>query len=111
MPRYWWDVFVENKKLYQGRIKGGKGAFGLLRTAKRYGIEAMSEDLKAWNINKILYDPNHPIEDIVDYCLDDVLTTEKVFVEQLKDIEETFSNKGPLEIIQHALFHGLHSYC
>ena len=107
MPRYWWDVFVENKKLYQGRIKGGKGAFGLLRTAKRYGIEAMSEDLKAWNINKILYDPNHPIEDIVDYCLDDVLTTEKVFVEQLKDIEETFSNKGPLEIIQHALFHGL----
>ena len=107
MPQFWWDVFVENKKLYQGKIKSGKGAFGLLRTAQRYGIEAMSEGLKQWNINKILYDKDHPIEDIVDYCLDDVLTTEKVFVAQLKDLEETFSNKGPLEMIQHALFHGL----
>ena len=107
MPRNWWDVFVENKKLYQGRIKGGKGAFGLLRTAQRYGIEAMSEDLKAWNINQILYNKDHPIEDTLNYCLDDVLTLEKVFIQQLKDIEETFCNKGPLEIIQHALFHGL----
>ena len=106
LPKHWWDVFVENKKLYQGRIAAGKGAFGLIRTAKRYGIECMSEDLKAYNIDRILNDPTHPIDDIVDYCLDDVLTTEKVFYEQLKDLEKTFKNKGPTEIISQALFHG-----
>jgi len=51
LPLNWWDCFVENKKLYQGRINGGKGAYGLLRTAKRYGIDCMSEDLKNWNID------------------------------------------------------------
>ena len=30
----------------------------------------------------------------------------EVFIEQLKDIERHFDNKGPLEIIQHGLLHG-----
>jgi DNA polymerase-1 len=107
IPQNWWDCFIENKKLYLGRIAGGKGAFGLIRTAKRYGIECMSEDRKQWEIEQILHNPEHPIGDILDYCLQDVLTLEEVFYAQLKDIEETFTNKGPREIIQHALFHGL----
>jgi len=84
MPKYWWDVFIENKKLYQGRIATGKGAFGLIRTAKRYGIDCMSEDLKSWNINKILNDPSHLKEDMLEYCLDDnfPLAKEKI----IKDI-------------------------
>ena len=106
MPIYWWDCFIENQKLYRGRINGGKGAFSMLRTAKRYGIECMSEDLKKWNISQILNNPEHKIEDTLDYCEKDVIATEKLFYEQLKDIERTFANKGPREIIQHALIHG-----
>ena len=59
MPIYWWDCFIENQKLYRGRINGGKGAFSMLRTAKRYGIECMSEDLKKWNISQILNNPEN----------------------------------------------------
>ena len=70
-------LFIENKKLYLGRIAGGKGAFGLIRTAKRYGIECMSEDRKQWEIEQILHNPEHPIGDILDYCLQDVLTLEE----------------------------------
>ena len=107
LPKYWWDVFVENKKLYLGKIPQTRGAFGLVRTAQRYQIEGMSEGLKKWNIDQILKNnPDYTPEMMLDYCQSDVDTTEKVFYAQLKDLEETFRNKGPMEIIQHALFHG-----
>ena len=107
LPKYWWDCYVENKKLYQGRIAAGKGAFGLVRTAKRYGLECISEDLKKWNIEQILSNnPDYTEQQLLDYCTQDVLNLEEVFYSQLKDIETTFRNKGPIEVIQHALFHG-----
>ena len=55
-------------------------------------------------IEQILTNPEHPIESILEYCEKDVIATEKLFIEQLKDIERHFDNKGPLEIIQHGLF-------
>jgi len=106
IPEYWWDCFVENKKLYQGRVSDAKGSWAMLTAANRYGIETMTEDRKKWEIEQILTNPEHPIESILEYCEKDVIATEKLFIEQLKDIERHFDNKGPLEIIQHGLFHG-----
>jgi DNA polymerase I-like protein with 3'-5' exonuclease and polymerase domains len=106
IPEYWWDCFVENKKLYQGRVSDAKGSWSMLTAANRYGIETMTEDRKKWEIEQILTNPEHPIESILEYCEKDVIATEKLFIEQLKDIEKHFDNKGPLEIIQHGLFHG-----
>ena len=106
IPEYWWDCFVENKKLYQGRVSDAKGQWAMLTAARRYGIETMTEDRKKWEIEQILTNPEHPIESILEYCEKDVIATEKLFIEQLKDIERHFDNKGPLEIIQHGLFHG-----
>ena len=47
LPKYIFDCYVENRKLYYGRIPKVKGAFGLLRTAARYKVpNLMSVSLK-----------------------------------------------------------------
>ena len=106
IPDNWWDCYVENRKLYMGRVGNAKGSWSMLTAANRYNIETMTEDRKKYEIEQILNNPDYPIEKILDYCEEDVKATEKLFIAQCKDIEDHFELKGPLEIIQHAQFHG-----
>ena len=104
-PKYIWDTMIEDKKLYFGRVKG----HSMLRAANRYGIETISEDLKKYYVDLILSKKNYTKEEfekILDYCLSDVLTLEKLFLKQLKDIEKLKPNAGPHDIISQAIFSG-----
>ena len=105
-PKYIWDTFVEEKKLENGRIKKG---FGLLETCQRYGInEIMNADKKRYWRDFIINNyPNYPEEDktgILDYCLEDVLLTEKLFLKQCERLELLDDNF--MRVLQQAIFHG-----
>jgi len=104
-PKYIWDTMIEDKKLYGGRVRG----HGMLRVANRYNIEGViSEDLKKYYIDLILskqYTAKE-FDEILKYCLSDVETLEKIFLKQLKDIEEHNKLKGPREMLYQALFSG-----
>ena len=91
MPNNIWDTYVENARLYK-TFRSGKGALDLLTTAQHYGItEVMTKEHKTEMRNMIInndtYDDEQR-EQILDYCLDDVELTRKVFIEQVKDIEK-----------------------
>jgi len=75
-PKYIWDTFVEDKKRY-------------------------------WRDYIINNYPNYPDEEqqgILDYCLEDVLLTEKLFLKQCERLEKLDDNF--LRVIQQASFHG-----
>ncbi len=105
LPEFWWDTMIEDKKLYFGKVK----SHGLLAACKRYGIQTISEDLKKYFITMILenktYDQEQ-FEKILNYCLSDVETSEKLFLKQLEDIETQRPTEGPRTIISQALFSG-----
>ncbi len=91
MPNNIWDTYVENARLYK-TFRSGKGALDLLTTAQHYGItEVMTKEHKTEMRNMIInndtYDDEQR-EQILDYCLDDVELTRKVFIEQVLDIEK-----------------------
>ena len=50
LPQFWWDTFIEDKKLYFGKV----AKHSLLACCARYGIQTISEDLKKYFINKII---------------------------------------------------------
>ena len=105
-PRYVWDTFVEEKKLNNGKIKQG---YGLVDSALRYKIpDVMDKNKKDfWRDTIINNYPNYSIEEIkgiLNYCLDDVLLTEKLFYKQtaaLAALDQNFTR-----VLQQALFHG-----
>ena len=109
LPKYGWDCFIENKKLYMGRIPKTPGAFGLLRTAARYKVpDLMSESLKIHFRDMVINNSTYTdkqMNDILDYCGRDVIATEALFLAQLKDIEKHYPNEGPQTLIAQALFH------
>jgi DNA polymerase I-like protein with 3'-5' exonuclease and polymerase domains len=91
IPRNCWDTYVENVRLYK-TFRSGKGALDLLTTANHYGIpEIMSKEQKDIErgivINNKTYTPEQR-KRILKYCLDDVELTQKIFIEQVKDIEK-----------------------
>ena len=90
------ELGFKNKNMKIGII-----GIGIVGGAVKYGMETLGHKVRYHDIKH-----NTKIEDILDYCEKDVITTEKLFYEQLKDIERTFVNKGPREVIQHALIHG-----
>ena len=105
-PRYIWDTFVEEKKLLNGKLKQG---YGLVDTALRYGITGVMDKNKKdyWRDTVINNYPNYSDEDktgIIDYCLEDVLLTEKLFLKQSAALEKLDSNFK--RVLQQALFHG-----
>ena len=105
-PRYIWDTFVEEKKLLNGKLKQG---YGLVDTALRYGITGVMDKNKKdyWRDTDINNYPNYSDEDktgIIDYCLEDVLLTEKLFLKQSAALERLDSNFK--RVLQQALFHG-----
>jgi DNA polymerase-1 len=108
LPKYVWDPYVIQKKLFFGKIQNAPGAFGLLRTALRYGItEVMSEQEKTNFRDLILNNKIYTTEQlnsIIDYCLEDVLLTEKLFYRQLGYIEINSPHNIEKLISQH-IFH------
>ena len=105
-PRYIWDTFVEEKKLLNGKLKQG---YGLVDTALRYGITGVMDKNKKdyWRDTVINNYPNYSDEDktgIIDYCLEDVLLTEKLFLKQSAALEKLDHNFK--RVLQQALFHG-----
>ena len=104
-PRAVFDTFIEEKKMFNGISKG----FGLLDVCKRHGIKGvMSEDKKEWFRNTVIKNyPNYSEEDktgILDYCEEDVVTTEKLFLSQLDLLTANENNFH--KIISQACFHG-----
>ena len=104
-PRAVFDTFIEEKKLFNGWLTG----FSLLAACERHNIKGvMSEDKKDWYRNTIIKNyPNYAKEDetgILDYCEEDVITTEKLFVSQLNLL--TSKEKNFHKIISQACFHG-----
>ena len=102
-PKYIWDTFIEEKKLFNGKLKG----FGLLETCQRHGIKGVMEaDKKRYWRDYIInnYPDYEDQKGIMDYCLEDVLLTEKLFYKQCERLEKLDTNF--LRIIQQATFHG-----
>ena len=90
-PNNIWDTYVENARLYK-TMRSGKGALSLLNTAHGYGInETMTKDHKEEE-RKVVYEnktyTKEQRERILNYCLEDVELTEKVFLKQIADIEK-----------------------
>ena len=105
-PKYIWDTFVEEKKILNGKIAKG---FGLLETCQRYKInEIMDADKKRyWRDHIINNYPNYAAADqsgILNYCSEDVLLTEKLFLKQCTLLEKLDSNFK--RVLQQAIFHG-----
>lgn len=104
-PKFIWDTMIEDKKLNFGKVRG----HGLLKLANRYEIPGViSEELKQYYIDLILSRKytDDDFEKILNYCLSDVLTLEKIFRKQLLDIEANNLTKGPKELVYQALFAG-----
>jgi len=107
-PKHLYDTFIENKKLYNGKIKQG---FGLEDCCTRYKIEyPMNKD----QMRKVIID-NYPHysksqkTDILKYCETDVTTNEQLFLKQLKHLEVLYNlktDKDFARVASQALFHG-----
>ena len=109
LPKFAFDCYIENKKLYWNRVPNSKGAMGQLRTAARYKYENnMSNTLKDFHRDEVIKNDtytNEQLKSIVAYCERDVLTLEHIFIEQLKDIQNNYPNYGPKTFISQANFH------
>ena len=80
-----------------------------METCQRYGInEIMNADKKRYWRDFIINNyPDYPEEDktgILDYCLEDVLLTEKLFLKQCERLELLDDNF--MRVLQQAIFHG-----
>ena len=115
LPKFAYDCFIENKKLYWNRVPNTKGAMGQLRTAARYKYkDNMFSTLKDFHRDEVIDNETYTdkqLKSIVDYCERDVLTLEHIFIEQLKDIERNYPNAGPKTIISQANFHARAMIC
>ncbi len=85
-PKNLWDTWVENKKLYNGKIKKG---YGLVDCLSRYGIEYPLDKDKWRDVilgkkddRDKMFLPKYSKADqegILDYCFTDVTTNEQLF--------------------------------
>jgi DNA polymerase I len=114
-PFYMWDTWLENKKLYNGKLIKG---FGLVDCCSRYGIN-YPLDKEQWRDvilgdkkdRDLMFLPAYSKEDqtgILEYCEVDVVATEQLFKKQITHIEK-FNNikdsKGAARLITQTLFH------
>ena len=91
MPRNIYDTYVENARLYK-TFRSGKGALDLRTTAQHYGIpEVMTKEHKDEMRDMVIENASYTAEQrekILDYCLEDVELTKKIFIKQVEDIEK-----------------------
>ena len=91
MPRNIYDTYVENARLYK-TFRSGKGALDLRTTAQHYGIpEVMTKEHKDEMRDMVIENASYTAEQrekILDYCLEDVELTQKIFIKQVEDIEK-----------------------
>jgi len=84
-------------------LPNSKGAMGQLRTAARYKYESnMSNTLKDFHRDEVINNDtctDEQLKSIVAYCERDALTLEHIFIEQLKDIQNSYPNYGPKTLI------------
>ena len=93
-PKNLFDTWVENKKIYNGKIKTG---YGLVDCLSRYGIEYPLDKDKWRDVilgkkadRDKMFLPAYSAADqegILDYCSTDVTTNEQLFYKQLDHIE------------------------
>ena len=92
LPLHCWDLFIIEKKLFNGAIPNAPGAYSLIKTSERYGIhDAMSEQEKINNRDLIINNTSYTKDEmqrITDYCTEDVLLTEKLFFKQSAYLEQ-----------------------
>ena len=104
-PRAVFDTFIEEKKMFNGILRG----FGLVDVCERHGIKGVMSHEKKEIWRKYIMDnyPNYTKEDeagIINYCEEDVITTEKLFLSQLDKLTKKDNNFN--RIISQACFHG-----
>jgi len=104
LPKYIWDTWIENRKLYNGKSRGNS----LLDCCNRYHIPCLSEaDKTVWRQTIINNFPNYTKGEqtgIIDYCATDITECGQLFLKQL-DILNNY-NKDNKIILNQALFHG-----
>jgi len=107
LPSFCWDLFIIEKKLFNGAIPNAPGAYSLIKTSERYGIhDAMSEQEKTNNRDLIINNTSYTKQEmkrITDYCTEDVLLTEKLFFKQSEYLEQDDHDTG--RSISTNLFH------
>ena len=105
-PNFIFDTLVEDKKLRWGKVDGQR--FGLLDSCRHYGIkETMSVQYKESMRKLVMGNEKYTtqqMKDILDYCEEDVLNTEDLFIKILKEHDREGSD--PEKIITQAAFHG-----
>ena len=115
LPKFAFDCYIENKKLYWNRVPNSKGAMGQLRAAARYKYESnMSNTLKDFHRDEVINNKTYTdkqLKSIIEYCERDVLTLEHIFIKQLEDIEKNYPNYGPKTFISQANFHAKAMIC
>ena len=115
-PKNLFDTWVENKKIYNGKIKTG---YGLVDCLSRYGIDYPLDKDKWRDVilgkkadRDKMFLPAYSAADqegILDYCLTDVTTNEQLFYKQLDHIERFKNIKtkaDAMKAITQALFSG-----
>ena len=87
MLKYWWDTFIEDKKLYFNKVRG----HSMLAACARYGIQTISEDLKDYFVKNYFTQRTYTKEQmdkIIEYCRSDVDATAELFLNQLKILKK-----------------------
>ena len=107
-PKNLWDTFLENKKLYNGKIKQG---FGLEDCCTRYKIEYPldKDQLRKMIMGNYPHYSRSQEIDILEYCETDVTTNEQLFLKQLKHLEVLYklkTDKDFARVASQAKFHG-----
>lgn len=107
-PKHLWDTFIENKKLYNGKIKQG---FGLEDCCARYKIDYPldKEQYRKLIIGNYPHYSRSQEIDILEYCETDVTTNEQLFLKQLQHLEvlqQLKTNKDFARVASQAKFHG-----
>lgn len=92
LPKFCWDLYIIEKKLFNGAIPNAPGTYTLIKTSERYGIHEVMSEQKKTNFRDLILNNTSYTEQqmtsILDYCQEDVLLTEKLFYKQLNYLEK-----------------------
>ena len=105
-PKFIFDTLVEDKKLRWGFAPSQE--FGLLESCRHYGIKGtMTKEYKDSMRNLVMENKTYStkqMEDILEYCEEDVINTENLFYKLLEAHDK--AGNDPERILTQAFFHG-----